>query len=86
MEGYLTPQQYIAKNNILSTLFDNYKTLYKTLSRNMQLHRFPVAAHTQDAFLSKLEMALSFAILFSYIFISMNTVKVNVNLRNYLNR
>ena len=86
MEGYLTSQNYFSNDIVHNFLFDNYPTSYKKLSRVMQLHRFPVAAHIQDAFLSKLEMALSFAILFSYIFISMNTVKVNIKLRNYLNR
>jgi len=42
------------------------------------LQRFPIIAHTQDAFLGKLQMALSFVILFSYIFPIVNTVKVNI--------
>ena len=85
MEGYLTAQRYFSKSINELTRSRNTE-IYKTLTIDWQLRRFPEPAHTQDAFLSKLEMALSFAILFSYIFISMNTVKVNIKLRNYLNR
>jgi len=61
----------------------HYKgTLHKPkapiLTDKLILERFPIIAHTQDAFLGKLQMALSFVILFSYIFPIVNTVKVNI--------